>query len=241
MSYLTYLLPLAAAAFVIWCAWQWMPVFAEPRLEPPAEGEEAPKPKKPPFSFRHECGRLSRIDGLAVLVICAVYALTAFLGLGDTSAPQSWCEFTERGRYVIVELSENTELGKIRYYTGLHTGSYSLAISDDGESWTELGAMDQEYADLFKWLDFPADDMEDPPESMEGKSLRITASDTLSLGEVALYDADGNLLDAGDFTYDAGAAPLFDEQELVPEAASYMNSSYFVEIYHARTALEQSE
>lgn len=241
MSYLTYLLPLAAAAFVIWCAWQWMPVFAEPRLEPPAEGEEAPKPKKPPFSFRHECGRLSRIDGLAVLVICVVYALTAFLGLGDTSAPQSWCEFTERGRYVIVELPESTELGKIRYYTGLHTGSYSLAISDDGESWTELGAMDQEYADLFKWLDFPADDMEDPPESMEGKYLRITASDTLSLGEVALYDADGNLLDAGDFTYDAGAAPLFDEQELVPEAASYMNSSYFDEIYHARTALEHIE
>ena len=55
MSYLTYLLPLAAAAFVIWCAWQWMPVFAEPRLEPPAEGEEAPKPKKPRFSFTSEC------------------------------------------------------------------------------------------------------------------------------------------------------------------------------------------
>ena len=105
MSYLTYLLPLAAAAFVIWCAWQWMPVFAEPRLEPPAEGEEAPKPKKPPFSFRHECGRLSRIDGLAVLVICVVYALTAFQGLVDTSAPQRSCELTESGRYFIVELT----------------------------------------------------------------------------------------------------------------------------------------
>ena len=39
MSYLTYLLPLAAAAFVIWCAWQWLPLFAGERLEEPAEAD----------------------------------------------------------------------------------------------------------------------------------------------------------------------------------------------------------
>ena len=242
MSYLTYLLPLAAAAFVIWCAWQWMPLFAQERLEEPEEGAEpAPRPPKPRFSFAAECGRLTRKDAFAVLVICVVYGVTAFVGLGDRTAPQSWCEFTERGRYVVVELPESTVLGSIRYYTGLHTGSYSLAISEDGEAWTELGSMEQGYADLFKWLDFPAEDMEDPPEKMEGKYLRITASDTLSLGELALYDAYGNMLDASSFTYDAGAAPLFDEQELVPEAATYLNSSYFDEIYHARTALEHIE
>ena len=239
---MTYLLPLAAAAFVIWCAWQWMPLFAQERLEEPEEGAEpAPKPPKPHFSFAAECGRLTRKDAFAVLVICVVYGVTAFVGLGDRTAPQSWCEFTERGRYVVVELPESTVLGSIRYYTGLHTGSYSLAISEDGEAWTELGSMEQGYADLFKWLDFPAEDMEDPPEKMEGKYLRITASDTLSLGELALYDAYGNMLDASSFTYDAGAAPLFDEQELVPEAATYLNSSYFDEIYHARTALEHIE
>ena len=104
MSYLTYLLPLAAAAFVIWCAWQWLPLFYEERLDEPAEAEvetegtepEAPKKKKgkikkPPFSFACECGRLTRKDVLAALVICAAYGVTAFTGLGDRSAPQSWC------------------------------------------------------------------------------------------------------------------------------------------------------
>lgn len=119
---------------------------------------------------------------------------------------------------MIVELPESTVIGNIRYYTGLHTGSYSLAVSEDGETWTELGEMEQGYADLFKWLDFPAEDMEDPPERIEGKYLRITASATLSLGEVAIYDTWGNMLDSGTFSYDDGAAPLFDEQELVPEA-----------------------
>lgn len=163
MSYLTYLLPLAAAAFVIWCAWQWMPLFAQERLEEPEEGAEpAPRPPKPRFSFAAECGRLTRKDAFAVLVICVVYGVTAFVGLGDRTAPQSWCEFTERGRYVVVELPESTVLGSIRYYTGLHTGSYSLAISEDGEAWTQLGSMEQGYADLFKWLDFPAEDMGRP-------------------------------------------------------------------------------
>ena len=49
------------------------------------------------------------------------------------------------------------------------------------------------------------------------------------------------MLDAATFSYDENAAALFDEQELVPEAASYLNSSYFDEIYHARTALEHIE
>ena len=132
MSYLTYLLPLAAAAFVIWCAWQWLPLFAGERLEEPAEADgeteetwlEAPekkkkKIKKPPFSFACQCGRLTRKDVLAALVICAAYGVTAFTGLGDRTAPQSWCEFTERGRYVIVELPESTVIGNIRYYTCL--------------------------------------------------------------------------------------------------------------------------
>ena len=34
------------------------------------------------------------------------------------------------------------------------------------------------------------------------------------------------MLDAATFSYDENAAALFDEQELVPEAASYLNSSY---------------
>lgn len=241
MSYLTYLLPLAAAAFVIWCAWQWLPVFSEQLPEPPAEGESPPRRKKPPFSFAAECGRMTRRDGLAVLVICAVYAVTAFVGLGDTTAPQSRCEFAERGSNVVIELPESTQIGKLRWFSGLYTGEYYLAVSEDGENWTPVGEIEQGYADLFKWLDYPNEDTEEPPERIEGKYLRLTASDTLSLAELAIYDAAGNMLDAATFSYDENAAALFDEQELVPEAASYLNSSYFDEIYHARTALEHIE
>ena len=233
MSWLTYILPVLAAAFVILLAQRWMPVFASERLPDGAAQGRAP------FSFEARSGRLSRLDAVLCLVITALYAVTAFAGLGDTSAPQSWCRFTERGQYALVDLGGETGLGMIRYYPGLHTGEYRLELSSDGESWRDAGSLSQEYNDLFKWLDYSlaAEGVADT----SARYVRITASAELDLGEIAFYDAEGNMLDADGFDYDAGCAALFDEQDAVPERPGYMNSTYFDEIYHARTALEHIE
>ena len=233
MSWLTYILPVLAAAFVILLAQRWMPVFASERLPDGAARERAP------FGFEARSGRLSRLDAVLCLVITALYAVTAFAGLGDMSAPQSWCRFTERGQYALVDLGSETGLGMIRYYPGLHTGEYRLELSSDGESWRDAGSLSQEYNDLFKWLDYSlaAEGVADT----SARYVRITASAELDLGEIAFYDAEGNMLDADGFDYDAGCAALFDEQDAVPERPGYMNSTYFDEIYHARTALEHIE
>ena len=233
MSWLTYILPILAAAFVILLAQRWMPVFASERLPDGAARERAP------FGFEARSGRLSRLDAVLCLAITALYAVTAFAGLGDMSAPQSWCRFTERGQYALVDLGGETGLGIIRYYPGLHTGEYRLELSSDGESWRDAGSLSQEYNDLFKWLDYSlaAEGVADT----SARYVRITASAELDLGEIAFYDAEGNMLDADGFDYDAGCAALFDEQDAVPERPGYMNSTYFDEIYHARTALEHIE
>ena len=233
MSWLTYILPVLAAAFVILLAQRWMPVFASERLPDGAARERAP------FGFEARSGRLSRLDAVLCLAITALYAVTAFVGLGDMSAPQSWCRFTERGQYALVDLGSETGLGMIRYYPGLHTGEYRLELSSDGESWRDAGSLSQEYNDLFKWLDYSlaAEGVADT----SARYVRITASAELDLGEIAFYDAEGNMLDADGFDYDAGCAALFDEQDAVPERPGYMNSTYFDEIYHARTALEHIE
>ena len=233
MSWLTYILPVLAAAFVILLAQRWMPVFASERLPDGAARERAP------FGFEARSGRLSRLDAVLCLVITALYAVTAFAGLGDMSAPQSWCRFTERGQYALVDLGSETGLGMIRYYPGLHTGEYRLELSSDGESWRDAGSLSQEYNDLFKWLDYSlaAEGVADT----SARYVRITASAELDLGEIAFYDVEGNMLDADGFDYDAGCAALFDEQDAVPERPGYMNSTYFDEIYHARTALEHIE
>lgn len=236
MSYLTYIFPVLAAFFVIMVARRWMPAFADSRL--PADPETG-RAEKPRFGFESREGRLVKLDALLCLIITVCYAVVAFTGLGDTTAPQSWCRFTERGRYALIDLGEEYDIGIVRYYTGLHTGRYEMQFSTDGTTWWDAGTLEQEYADLFKWQDFfPASE---GVEETTTRYIRLVASAELSLGELAIYDSEGAQLDASGFEYDAGCTPLFDEQDTVPVRPSYMNSSYFDEIYHARTALEHIE
>ena len=236
MSWLTYILPVLAAFFVIMIARRWMPAFSDAHLP---QNPDTGRVLRPRFTFKARSGRLTRLDAVLCLVITVCYAAVAFAGLGDMIAPQSWCRFTDRGQYALIDLGEDTEIGMIRYYAGLHTGQYQMQLSDDGEVWRDAGALEQGYADLFKWLDYSlaAEGVEDTT----ARYIRLVSSAELSLGEVAVYDAEGNMLDAAGFSYDAGCAPLFDEQDTVPVRPSYMNSSYFDEIYHARTALEHIE
>lgn len=177
--------------------------------------------------------RAERHSALPLLIITAVYAATAFCNLGDTAAPQRFQAFSAR-QTIELELSGQEALGAIWYYTGLNTGSYSVAFSEDGETFTEAASMPQAYADLFKWK--TAEFTENAPHT--ARYVRITAGAAMELGELALFRTDGTRIAAQDVTVPAGAGALFDEQDLVPAASSYRNSTYFDEIYHARTAYE---
>ena len=177
--------------------------------------------------------RWKKRDSLAAALITLCYALSAFIGLGDLHAPESFCKFSGRGEYALIELSEPTEISSVRYYAGLHMGSYYLQVSADGEEYTDAVTLKQAHADVFKWRTAE-------PEEPTGPvcCLRIIADSKLWLGEIALYDADGALIDAASLSYPPGCDPLFDEQNTVPERATYRNGTYFDEVYHARTAYE---
>ena len=187
--------------------------------------------------FPENRGRLTRIDAFAMTVITLLYGFTAFYNLGENKAPQSFCHFDDRGRYVLIELREEQEISSVQYYTGLKHGDYYLQFSLDGENWVDQTAMPQSYADLFKWQ---YAQLLEPFQRV--KYVRIISGGDLYLGELALYDGSGSLIPADELIYDLGCAPLFDEQELVPsEGKTQYNSAYFDEIYHARTAYENVE
>lgn len=54
----------------------------------------------------------------------------------------------------------------------------------------------------------------------------------MELGELALYEANGELLDVSGVD-----SVLLDEQDTVPESPSWYNSMYFDEIYHGPDGL----
>lgn len=171
-----------------------------------------------------------RRDAIALGIITAIYAVTAFIGLGDTDAPQSFHDF-HSGESVTVDLGEVRSIDGIMLYSGLNTGSYRIELSDDGNNFSDAGSFEQNYVALFKWNDFKLDALQVP----NARYIRLTASGDVRLGELAVR-CGGEL-----FGQCADAPELFDEQNTVPEYQSYLNSTYFDEIYHARTAYENIE
>lgn len=177
--------------------------------------------------------RTSRRGGIGIAVLTAVYAVAAFTGLGSARDPQRFCTL-EAGESATLALDGVHSINTVWYYTGLYTGEYTLAYSDDGITYTAAGTMPQGYADLFKWLQpQPADTA---PAS--AAYVRVTAGTRLELGELALLDAQGERIAVREITGPASAAALCDEADTVPASSTYFNSSYFDEIYHARTAYE---
>ena len=231
MGDLVILFPLAAILFVLFFFVRYISVQlwpTNPLPEPyydPACGPDWPKRRYP----------LERRDIIPMAAIVIVYAAVAFFRLGDTTAPQTFCHFAESGRYALVELEEPTEISRIRYYTGLYTANYYVQYSRDGEEYTDICKLEQGHAALFKWQEA---DLTAAGGYGEVKYIRIIADGKLEMGELAIYDASRKLIPTSKLIYDEGCAALFDEQELIPYQASYMNSTYFDEIYHARTAYE---
>ena len=177
--------------------------------------------------------RTSRRGGIGIAVLTAVYAVAAFTGLGSARDPQHFCTL-EAGESATLALDGVHSIDTVWYYTGLYTGEYTLAYSDDGITYTPAGTMPQGYADLFKWLHpQPADTA-----PATAAYVRITASAHMELGELALYDLQGDRIGVREITGPASAAALCDEPDTVPASSTYCNSSYFDEIYHARTAYE---
>ena len=191
--------------------------------------------RRAPLRIGDGGNEVGRRDALLMAVITLVYSLTAFINLGVTDSPESFCRFEARGQYAQIEFSGEQEIGSVRYFTGLHTGKYYLQYSMDGENWTDVGQLEQGYSELFKWKTFS------PEAPFSAKYLRLIADSELWLGEMALYDWDGLYIAPGRMSFPEGCDPIFDEQSTVPDNSSYLNSSYFDEIYHVRTAYEHIE
>ena len=181
---------------------------------------------------------------LPLVVLLAVYAVVAFTNLGSTVAPQSFYTFTEDNSTVEINLGSKQTISSIMYYTGLYPGDYDVFYSANGSNWVRLrnpeaepdengeindAAMPQSYADLFKWQYAKMD-----RDTIQVQYIKIVARTLpMELGELALYDENGELLDVSGVD-----SVLLDEQDTVPEAPSWYNSMYFDEIYHGRTAYE---
>ncbi len=216
------LLTLAAALAFAIRAFDPEPEHLQPQLGP--DGLEVRS------SRFHDPAPMTGTDRRCLLLLCALCALVSFLGLGRRDTPESWLTL-RAGESRTVALAEPGRIARVQLFCGPDVGSWELEYSEDGENWKPAGELVQNYVAVLKWQE-----LENSRTSPSSRYLRITClTGPATLGEIALWDREGKRLTP----VDAGA--LGDEQECVPEGEHYLNSSYFDEIYHVRTAWEHME
>ncbi|MBO4330800.1 MAG: phospholipid carrier-dependent glycosyltransferase [Oscillospiraceae bacterium] len=182
------------------------------------------------FNWRREnCvwHSFSKKDARAAAVITLLYALLAFTGLGDSRTPESPYVFPVRGDSFVAELAEPAGVSLLRWYAGPTAGACTVEFSEDGESWSEQKALEQDYRTVLKW-----NSLETSGERTKYIRVTCVSGAPLYLTELAAFGPDG---EQRTLTGGAGAT---DEQELAAAEPSRLNGSYFDEIYHVRTAWE---
>lgn len=210
-------------------------------LEWIAMAETRARPRQMTLTLKRHPFR--RGDVLPMLVITLLYAATAFFRLGDFDVPQTYTVFQDDTAFTF-SFSQPVTVDKISYYTTLGSGNYRLEYStDNGESWERI-TLDQAYNTLLKWevvdLTQPGEDEEEAHGTITASLWRISAGSVqryegLWLAELALWHEGQPLVPQ---YVSSGGEALFDESDVWADKATYMNSSYFDEIYHPRTALE---
>ena len=182
---------------------------------------------KLPAAPEQRSGR--KLDALWILLICCLYALVAFKDLGDTDALQSFVPMADK--HATFALEERP--AELMLYTGAGQGAYRIEISGDGVNYEPLMEdFEQDHVAVLKWHSLPIEAAENGDDGACYIRISCLYGEPW-LGEAVFRNEYGTTLRVG-----TSIRELADEQGLAPSGYSLNNSSYFDEIYHARTAWE---
>jgi Gpi18-like mannosyltransferase/4-amino-4-deoxy-L-arabinose transferase-like glycosyltransferase len=164
-------------------------------------------------------------EGLSLLA-CVVFAsVVGFTYIGDAKAPEkAWGEGQTQAT---LDLGEVREVASFSYFSGIGGGEFNLSFSKDGTTWSAPVSLK---SFLYVWKN-----------QLVGQSARYARINVthsgLRLIEVAFW-AKGEIQRFPVSAVEESSRALVDEQSAAAPRATALNSMYFDEIYHARTAFE---
>jgi len=211
---------------------------------------------------------LKAADYVIMAAVTIVYSVAAFTNLGSMKAPQTAFIASQSGESVVIDLGEektwlmeyyggicNTTFTVEISGDGESWTEPVNAVYKQGEifRWLYFYPVDDSLATIYNGENVAADGTalnyatySDPYPYQTSRYVRITAKTAgMNLMETGFLDENKQPIPAKVIAhdgylegYESDAAALVDEIDTVPEHPSYYNSSYFDEIYHARTAYE---
>ncbi len=187
------------------------------------------KKNKPFFLPERTSGfKLFKTDYIIMATITLLYSIIGFYALGDTSVPQT--EHRLSRNEIVIEFEKPEKVNHIKYFLGeipLDEDNILSFTMKDAKGKT-VSVTAENDAGVFSWHTLSA-------EGENISSVAISVTEKLSLKELSFYSDTSRLINVKNIDI---YPHFFDEEGLTPIQSTYMNSAYFDEVYHARTAYE---
>ena len=167
-----------------------------------------------------------------LLIILLLYTIVSFYKLGRNKNPQTFVNLKNEEQ-LTYELPENTIPKEVTLYTGNDVLYLTFFLTNEYQNFDAYDydcSYESEY--VFRWHKYSINDNDNTYKYIMLQSYW----DSTTIGELKIYDVDGKeiqLIPMGEREKN-----LLDEQDTVPTEFSYMNSSYFDEVYFPRTSYE---
>ncbi len=186
---------------------------------------------------------LTKNDIIIMCVMTVIYLAVALFNLGSFVAPTtSWQPLTV-GEAFTVDFGKEVELSRIYYYMGIsatefNSNKYRLQFEDKNGKYKSLGTIEKG-ADINKWKYVTVYEKTRRVKvivDVQGGTLNelafVEKGSTEAIKKIKLINKND------DFAGNGKIENLFDEQDKLEYNPSLMTSTYFDELYHARTAFE---
>jgi len=190
--------------------------------------------------------KMKRLDWLLILGVTALYAVVAFTNLGSTVSPQTRWQSQTPDETIVLDVGEVRAMNML-YFGGIHQidSDFYIQTSEDGIIWDEGYWAEMSIGNCFKWQYvrevYESSDGQQysrTPVEMNARYVMITARNiATTLYEVILRDPQTQEIFPCTVIEGNGEA-LIDEQNTFTGEPGWYNSTYFDEIYHARTGYE---
>ena len=192
--------------------------------------------------------KFTKKDWIILAVITIIYAFFALYDLGDMQAPEKMWTSNKAHTKILIELDKKTYVENIAYYNGYYAKvHYNVYIADKeyGE-WTYISpepvykenVTDEPDSDQFGMNEVFCWNKWDINQNSKYIEIEVDDKDGV-IGELVIVGKNGKIITPKNVK-SKKLKGLFDEQDKYPKNGefSFRNSTYFDEIYHARTAYE---
>jgi len=193
--------------------------------------------------------RYTKREIVLVLALTVFYGIFAFWNLGTTAVPENGYTPETNGETIVFDLGEEVTINRVNLYAGWMdrrasdsdvrrdlSFAFGIDVSEDSTN----GTLDLIFGDeipftldsVFRWHGFFAE--------QTGRFVTLTVDEgNCFINEIAFYDGQQNLITpVGIYTENQSAKNLIDEQDKAVYEYSFLEGTYFDEVYHPRTAYE---